>query len=441
MPFNLSNHVATTTAMADLFDDRGILQAMLDFEAALARVQARAGLIPHSAAEAITKAAVADGFDTKKLAVRAFRAGTLAIPLVKMLTARVRQIDPPSAGYVHWGATSQDVTDTGLVLLLKRAHRLLAADHARLASALLRLSNQHAATVMLGRTLLQSAPPVTFGLKAAGWFAGIQRGWSRVDGRFGEALLLQFGGASGTLAALGTRGPEVMAALAVELELSDPGAPWHSYRDRLAALLAACGVFTATLGKMARDISLLMQNEISEVAEPGGDGRGGSSTMPHKRNPVACGFTLAAATRVPALVAAFLTAMIQEQERGVSGLHAEWPLIKGVLQSTSAAVSSMAETAEGLSVDAQRMRTNIDAARGTVFAEKAMMQLAAEMGRDAAHQALEEAVKKAALQECRLSDVLTGVLSGKQLSELELPEDYLGAAEIFRRRLLNDGEA
>ena len=371
MPARLIDSLATTGPLADLFSDDSLLQAMLDFEVALARAEARLGIVPASAADAIQAAAKAANFESAALARDTLRGGTPGIPIAKALTAKVSAKDPEGARWVHWGATSQDVADTGLMLLLKRAQPIFAGDFARLDAALLRLSERHAKTVMLGRTLLQAAPPVTFGLKAAGWLAAVRRGWLWLDDAFQDALILQFGGASGTLAALGDKGIDVGRAMAKELGLGFPDAPWHAHRDRLAALVAACGVLTGTLGKMARDISLLMQGEVGEAAEPESEGRGGSSTMPQKRNPIASAVTLAAASRVPGLVAAFLAGMVQEHERGVGGWQAEWPTVAGVIQSTGLAIASMAEAANGLEVDAEQMRANIEATGGSVFAEKA----------------------------------------------------------------------
>ena len=296
---------------------------------------------------------------------------------------------------------------------------------------------------MLGRTLLQAAPPVTFGLKVAGWLGAIRRSRTRLDAAFAEALILQFGGASGTLAALGDKGLDVGRAMAEELHLGLPDAPWHAHRDRLGALIAACGVLTGSLGKMARDISLLMQGEVAEAAEPGGEGRGGSSTMPQKQNPIASSVTLAAANRVPGLVAAFLSGMVQEHERGVGGWQAEWPTVAAVIQATGVAAASMAEAAEGLDVDPARMRENIDATRGAAFAERAMMMLGAALGRDVAHEILGEAARKSASQGRHLAEVLAEisevakVLDGKALRDLETPEGYLGVADALRKRLLS----
>src|SRR5579863_1723284 len=265
MPVRLIESLATTEPLAALFSDHSILGAMLGFEAALARAEARAEVIPVAAAEAIAKAARPEAFDAGELSRQALRAGTLSIPLVKALTAAVRAADAASARFVHWGATSQDVSDTAIVMLLARAAPILAADHQALARALRHLSEAHAQTVMLGRTLLQPAPPVTFGLKTAGWLAAIERSGRRMHAAFEDASVLQFGGASGTLAALGDRGIEVSEELAKELGLQNPPAPWHAHRDRLAALVCACGVYAGSLAKMARDVALLMQEEVGEA--------------------------------------------------------------------------------------------------------------------------------------------------------------------------------
>jgi 3-carboxy-cis,cis-muconate cycloisomerase len=438
----LIDSLATTPAMAEVFSDLSLLQATLDFESALARAEARVGVIPQSAAEAISRAARADAFDAAKLSRESFRAGTLSIPLVRALTERVRAVDPESARFVHWGATSQDVADTAMVLLLRRASKVLAADHARVLQALRRLSEEHSATVMLGRTLLQPAPPVTFGLKAAGWFAALRRGWTRLESVFQDALILQFGGASGTLAALGEHGVAVATALSDELKLRNPEAPWHAHRDRLAAVICGCGIYTGSLAKMARDIALLMQGEVAEAAEPGSEGRGGSSTMPHKRNPTGCSLALAAASRVPGLVGSFLSGMAQEHERGAGGWQAEWTTIARVMEDTAVALTSMAEVAEGLRVDPSMMRANLDRTRGVVFAERAMILLGAALGRDTAHTLLERATKETTESGRKLVDVIAElpeaarVLSKQQIHTLDEPEAYLGSAEIFRQQLL-----
>ena len=447
MSGRLIESLATTPTLAALFSDESVLQAMLEFETALARAESRTGVIPKDAADAITAAARPCNFDIPSLADAAFRAGTPAIPLVKMLTEQVRKTDVDAARFVHWGATSQDVADSAMSLLLKRAEPLLIGDLSRLDKALEKLSDSHKDTVMLGRTLLQPAPPVTFGLKVAGWLASVRRGRRRLQRAFRTAAVLQFGGASGTLASLGERGPVVAEALRAELGFGESAAaPWHTQRDELATLICACGVLTGSLGKMARDISLLMQNEVGEAFEPGGDGRGGSSTMPNKRNPTACVLTLAAAHRVPGLVASFLSAMPQEHERGVGGWQAEWPIVAAVVQSTGVAIASMAEAAQGLSVDAKKMRLNIENTNEAIFAERAMMMLAAKLGRDAAHKILNAAVKKSAEERTSLSAVLAGIpevtmhLGPAELEHLGTPEQYLGSAEALRKALVSEAD-
>jgi 3-carboxy-cis,cis-muconate cycloisomerase len=448
MSGRLIESLATTPALAALFSDESVLQALLKFETALARAEAQCGVIPSQAADSIAGVVAALGnIDIAALADAAFQAGTPAIPLVKMLTDRVRKDDAEAARFVHWGATSQDVADTAMSLLLKRAEPMLIDDLKRLEKALANLSDRHRQSVMLGRTLLRAAPPVTFGLKAAGWLASVRRGTRRLQNSFRAAAVLQFGGASGTLASLGDRGIPVTEALSAELGFGDsPPTPWHTQRDQLATLICACGVVTGSLGKMARDISLLMQDEVGEASEPRGEGRGGSSTMPNKHNPSACSLTLAAAHRVPGLVASFLSAMPQEHERGVGGWQAEWPIIAAVVQSTGVAIASMAEVAEGLSVDVQKMRLNIENTNGAVFAERAMMLLGAKLGRDVAHKVLESAVRKSLKDGRHLAAVLaetpevTTHLGRAELNELETPEQYLGSAEAFRKALASESD-
>jgi 3-carboxy-cis,cis-muconate cycloisomerase len=438
MAVRLIDSLATTEALAEVFSDRSILQATLQFEVALARVEARLKIIPPAAAEVIATEAIPDAFDIAALSRDTLRAGTPGVPLAKALTERVRAKGSVAAGFVHWGATSQDVADTALILLLKRARPLLASDLARIEQALSRLADQHRDTIMLGRTLLQGAPPVTFGLKAAGWLAAVHRGNSRLTETFAEALIVQFGGASGTLAAFGTQGLAVARGLADELGLACPDAPWHTHRDRLANLVCACGVLTGTLGKIARDISLLMQGEVGEAAEPGGKGRGSSSTMPQKRNPIGCAVALAAANRVPGLVSSYLSAMVQEHERAVGAWQSELPTIAAAIQAMGVAAASMVEITEGLSVNSAQMRGNIDATLGTIFAEKAMFLLARSLGRDTAHKLVEEATRQAVAQKQPLAKVLgemtevTRHIDQATLNKLDVAEDYLGSSDSFR---------
>jgi 3-carboxy-cis,cis-muconate cycloisomerase len=438
MSSHLIESLATTTELADVFSDRSLLQAMLDFEIALAQAEAAVGLIPRDAAAAIASSTI-DGLDAVEIGRSARSTGTVSIGFVTALATQVRSRDPKSADFVHFGATSQDVADTAMALTLRRAVAILAAEHARLDGALRQLSDAHAHTIMLGRTLLQPATPITFGLKAAGWVAALSRGWRRVDVAAADAIALQFGGAAGTLAALGERGPQVAPLLARHLGLPE-AVPWHTQRDRLAAFVCASGVYVATLGKVARDVSLLMQHEVGEVAEPGG----GSSTMPHKRNPAASAIVLAAANRTPGLVAAFLAGMVQEHERSAGGWHAEWPTVAHIVQATGSALAALADAASDLSVDVKQMRANIDRTNGTIFAERAMALLLAPLGKKKAEgfigEALAEARKGSMTFGAALSAIpeVVRVLDSDVLRRIDVPEDYLGAAELFRAQLLDE---
>jgi 3-carboxy-cis,cis-muconate cycloisomerase len=442
MPVRLIDSLTTNSPMDNLFSDSSLIQEMVRFEVVLAQVEGRLGIIPAAAAETIHRAVAPDKFNAAAIASEALQSATPAIPFVKRLTEQVRSVDPSAAGFVHWGATSQDLCDTAMILVLQKVQTAFAASLDRLDRHLVPLAEQHAHTVMLGRTLLQPATPITFGLKAAGWLGAIHRAHKHVDRAFDEALVLQFGGASGTLAAFGDHGLEVAAALAKDLSLQLPDAPWHSHRDRLATLLTSCGVLVGVLAKMARDISLLMQPEIRELREPFKEGQGGSSTMPHKRNPVQCTITLAAANRTPGLISNFLSGMVQEHERGVGGWQAEWSTIADVMCATGMAIVGMAAVSNGLTADIGQMRSNLEAMQGRIFAEKAMILLGAAMGRDVAHKVVEEATRRSLEQGRRLKDVLAESkevqqhMSRQDLNALEDPEAYVGSAETFRQRLM-----
>ena len=435
----LLDSLATTDALAGIFSDDGVLRAMLEFEAALARGAAAAGAIPDVAARTISEAASGKGFDTAAIAAAARAGATPAIPLVKALRDRVQAIDAPSAAYVHVGATSQDVTDTALVLLLREARAPVAADQQRLDRALRRLSERHASTMMIGRTLLQPATPITFGLKVAGWSSAIARSWRRLDDAWERSLVIQLGGAAGTLAALGDKAPGVVEGTARELGLR-PAPPWHTDRDRLGAVVTACGLYVAALGKAARDVSLLMQAEVREAAEPGG----GSSTMPQKRNPSGCAVVLAAATRLPGLVSSYLTAMVQEHERALGGIQAEWPIVSAAVQATGAAVAALAGVVEGLDVDPDRMRFNFEFTGGAVFAERAAMLLAPAIGRDRAQQLVTGAVAQSRERTVPFAVALRDAARAEPaipaglLDDLDVPEKYLGESERIRIRLLGE---
>jgi 3-carboxy-cis,cis-muconate cycloisomerase len=426
--------------VARCFDDRATLQAMLDFEATLARAEAALGIIPATAVAPIVAAADADGFDVAEIARAAAGAGNVAIPLVKALTARVAAHDPEAARYVHWGATSQDAIDTGLVLQLREGVRHVIGVLAELDEALVSLSDRHVDTVMVARTWLQQATPTTFGRKAAGWLAAIRRTRSGLERALREASVVQFGGASGTLAALGDRGLDVAERLARELDLTLPALPWHAERDRFAALAAACANVAGILGKIARDVSLLAQSEVAEAAEPSAPGRGGSSTMPQKRNPVACAVALAAAVRAPGLAATMFAALAQEHERGLGGWHAEWETLPELVRVVSGSAHMMAAAIAGLHVDATRMRANLDATRGFAMAESFKTALAASIGLGRAHDLVEEASRSAtadgrSLREALENDaVVRAHMSPEELDRAGDPDRYLGVAAEFVRR-------
>jgi 3-carboxy-cis,cis-muconate cycloisomerase len=362
--------------------------------------------------------------------------------LVKQLTALVADSDRDAAKYVHWGATSQDVIDTGLVLQLRDALDLIDADLARLADALGLLAKQQRQTPMVGRTWLQHALPITFGLKVAGWLDAMLRHQQRLEEARPRLLALQFGGAAGTLASLGDRGRQVAAALAQDLQLALPDMPWHTQRDRVVEAATLLGMLTGSLGKMARDISLQMQTDVGEVAEPAGEGRGGSSTMPHKRNPVGCAVALVAATRVPALVSTMLSAMVQEHERALGGWQAEWDTLPQIVQLTAGALQQMQQVASGLTVDAARMRDNLDATGGQIMAEAVTLALGGKIGRMAAHQLVEQACHRAGdsgqhlRQTLALAPAISAALSPQELDRLLDPSNYLGQAIAFTDRVL-----
>jgi 3-carboxy-cis,cis-muconate cycloisomerase len=436
----------TTDAMRAVFSDRGRLQGILDFEAALATVEARCGIIPRSAAQAITSQAKAELFDLVALARASALAGNTAIPVVKALTSRVAAVDQEAARYVHWGATSQDAMDTGLVLQSREALGLIEASLASLSGELTLLAEEHKLTPMAGRTWLVQASPTTFGLKAAGWYGAVQRVRFRLSSIRQRALVIQLGGAVGTLASLGDRGLEVAGGLAEELSLGLPDIPWHSSRDRGAELATSLGILVGSLGKIARDISLLSQTEVGEVFESHAPGRGGSSTMPQKRNPVGCAVVLAAAMRIPALVGIALGAMVQEHERGLGGWHAEWETLPEIFLLTAGAAEQILRVVQGLEIDSARMRTNLEATHGLIFAEAVSMSLAAKIGRQAAHELVERACETAVEHKRPLSEVLakdqnvTAHLSLSELLNLFDPTAYLGSAgKLVDRALAGEG--
>jgi 3-carboxy-cis,cis-muconate cycloisomerase len=429
-------------AMRARFDDLSRVQTMLDFEAALAAAEAELGVIPQAAVVPITAACDARLYSLDALANATARAGNPAIPLVAALTQKVAEQDPDAARYVHWGATSQDVIDTALVLQVRAALTMFDAQLARLADALLVLIREHRGTVMAGRTFLQHAVPTTLGLKAAGWWSAVDRDRQRLSATGERVVCLQFGGAAGTLGALGNDGIAVSEGLARALALSLPELPWHAQRDRVAELGCALGVTVGSLGKLARDVSLLMQTEVGEAREPTAPGQGGSSTMPHKQNPVGCTVALAAAVRAPGLVSTLLASMVQEHERGLGGWHAEWETLPTLFCLASGAAEALAVVVEGLEVDRARMRNNLAQSGGAIYAENVSMALAKIVGKSAAHALFAEQTLRARetgepLDALLRNDAaLRAQLGASRLEQLLSPEHALGAADPFIERVL-----
>jgi 3-carboxy-cis,cis-muconate cycloisomerase len=432
----------SSAAMRGVCDDAAYLQHMLDFEAALARAEVAAGVIPASAAVPIARACSAELFDISALAEAATRSGNLAIPLVKALTAAVAKADPDAARYVHWGATSQDVIDTATMLGLRAAIDALLDDLGRAIAGFATLARQHRDTAMVARTWLQHALPMPFGLKLAEYAAALHRSRARLKRLRGEGLALQFGGAAGTLAALGDKGLAVAEKLAAELKLPLPDAPWHTHRDRIAEATSVFAILCGTCGKIARDIQLMMQTDVAEAFEPSGEGRGSSSTMPHKRNPVSAATALAAATMAPNLAATIFAAQVQDHERSAGPWHAEWPTLPTLQLVTSGALAAIVDLAEGLEVDAARMRLNLDATHGLIMAEAVTFALAETIGKSDAHHLVEAAVKKAVAGKQHLRDVLTSEakvlahLSADRIAQLFDPMAYQGVSQALIDRLL-----
>jgi len=428
--------------MRAVCDDATTIQHMLDFEAALARAEAATGVIPANAVEPIAKACKTESFGIASLAEAATRSGNLAIPLVKALTANVAEADAEAARYVHWGATSQDVIDTAAMLSLRVGIDVLLVDLDRAIAGFAALARKHRNTAVVARTWLQHALPMPFGLKLAEYAAALHRSKLRLKRLRAETLALQFGGAAGTLAALGDKGLAVSEALARELKLPLPEAPWHTHRDRIAEAASVFAIISGSCGKIARDVSLMMQTDVGEAFEPAGAGRGGSSTMPHKRNPVAAASALGAATIAPNLAATIFAAQVQDHERSAGPWHAEWPTLPALMLVTSGALVAIVDLAEGLEVDAARMRANLDATHGLIMAEAVTFALAEKIGKSDAHHLMEAASKKAVADQKHLRDVLTSDskvtdhLDAKQIAALFDPMAYQGVSQALIDRLL-----
>jgi 3-carboxy-cis,cis-muconate cycloisomerase len=344
--------------MLAAFGDAALLKGALAFEAALAKASAAEGLIPPAAAEAIAAACAGIQIDVAELAEETAHAGTLAIPLVRRLREAVAMWDPATAAFVHRGATSQDLADTALMLQARTGAALIGADALGVGDALATLAEAHAETPMLGRTLMQAAQPTTLGLKAAGWMQGVEEARRRFEREATAAIRVQLGGPVGTLAGLNLR---VAEAMALELDLA-PALPWHAQREAVAGLAASLAILTGALGKVAGDIALMAQSEVGEAFEPQVAGRGGSSAMPHKRNPTGCQVVLSAALRAPGLASGVIAGLPQQHERGLGGWQAEAPALASLFELTHGALAALRPVVEGLEVDTAAMARNLAAA-------------------------------------------------------------------------------
>ena len=426
-------------ACALALSDEQLLAGMARFEGALARACAKTGLVPAAEAEVIARTCACARFDAAALASAARRAGTLAIPFVKQLTEQVAAHSADAARYVHLGATSQDVIDTALVLCLRGAADRILGLARRLGDAAAILAERHAATPMAARTLLQAALPVPFGWKAAVWLSMLCRSMPRFRDAADDACVLQFGGAGGTLSAFGAMATEVERMLAGELSLRVPLSSWHSARDGFARLGSEAAIMAGAAGKMARDVSLLMQPEVAEVAE---SAAGGSSSMPHKRNPSGSVLALEAALRVPGLVATLLGQLTPEHERGLGQWQSQWLTLRELLCAASSAVASMAGVLEELSVDTAAMSANLERSRGLVFSEAVSVRLSGALGKGAAHSLTEKLSATALsrgqtlLEVLRADPAVASAIPASELASLFDPQHGFGAASQMIGRVL-----
>ncbi|HLJ66235.1 MAG TPA: 3-carboxy-cis,cis-muconate cycloisomerase [Chloroflexota bacterium] len=425
--------------MAEAVGDRAWIGAMLEAEAALARAEASAGVIPEVAAAEIARCCDPERFDAAALAEEARAVANPAEPLARSLR---RAVTPDAARYVHFGATSQDIVDTAAMLVTRRALACLDAELTDLASSLAALAERHRDTLMVGRTLLQQAVPITFGLKAAGWLEGVSRARSALRRLHPECLAVQLGGAAGTLAALDDAGPPVIEEYARLLRLAAPALPWHTERSRIAQIGAALAAEAGTLDKIALDIILLSQTEVGEVAEGSDGSRGGSSTMPQKRNPVGSVLTRACARQAQAAGETLLRCMAQEHERAAGAWQAEWQALSDALAFTGGAAHALAGAVSGLQVDAARMREHLDRSRGLVMAERVSLLLSERAGRATAHELLRAASGRIQSGAGTLRDALLADeevrrhLSAPEIDAALDPATYLGATGAFIDRAL-----
>ena len=427
---------------AEAVSGRAWLGAMLEAESALAVAQARAGLIPRQAAETIVSCCDADRFVPEEIGRKGRAKGNPVPPLVHSLTTAVSGVSKDAAGHVHKGATSQDIMDTAAMLVSRHALGLILAEIDGISAACARLADTHRDTMMPGRTLLQQALPTTFGTKAAGWLVSVLEVGTRLREVRQSKLAVQLGGAAGTLASLGPAGTHVLGEFARELDLVEPVVPWHTDRVRISEIGGALSLVAGVLGKISQDIILMAQTEVGEVAEPAEEGRGGSSTLPHKRNPILSVTAAANARRVLDLSHTLQAAMVGEHERATGAWHSEWEALSDALALAGGAAAAVREITEGLEIYPEKMLENLDVTGGLLLAENVATVAAEHLGRLEAHGLVEEASHQAlesgrSLREELLSEPRLGeVLSEEEIDAVLDPAHYLGSAGVFVDRAL-----
>lgn len=408
----------------ELFSDQNTIATMLVAESSLAQAQAEIGIISKVSANVISNCCSIDFIDIDKLKKDIKLGGNAAIPLVQQLTKVVKNQDFEASKYVHFGATSQDIVDTGSVLQIAQYFNWLDNKLSVLKSELMKITEKHKRTVMVGRTLLQQARPITFGLKSSAWLDGVCRSIERIAEMEKRLFVVQLSGAVGSQNK--NISNEVVNLFAQILGLN-PSFSWQSQRDNINELAGKLGILMGSLGKIAKDISLLMQTEVGEVFEGAAEGKGGSSTMPHKRNPVTCAAILANATRVPHLVGSMLSSMIQEHERSAGNWHAEWEVLTEIMLLTAGSLEKTTELISGLEVDDKRMLSNIEITKGLIFAENVSLALASKIGKIQAHELVEKACKIAISKNRHLKEILIeNSTEIENLDDLFNPENSIG---------------
>ncbi|MDQ2885805.1 MAG: 3-carboxy-cis,cis-muconate cycloisomerase [Chloroflexota bacterium] len=429
----------STEEMCATFSSAAHIQAMLAFEAALAHAEAQAGIIPQEAAAAIATSCRVERFDVVALYREAALAGTPAIPLVRMLTA---QVAGDAQKFVHWGATSQDAIDSALMLQMRAGLSLLADGLLGICEACAVLVERYRETPMVGRTLLQQALPITFGLKAARWLSATTRQARALRERQKLSLAVQLGGAAGTLASLGNEGSRVVELLANELGLPAPELPWHTERERVAEIATTLGSIAGTMAKIADDVALLAQSEVGEASEGSAPGKGGSSAMPQKHNPVDAVAARAAARLAIGMVPVILSAMEHEHERAAGGWQAEWAAIPALFRYTAGAVERVRGALTDLQVDTKRMQANLALSGGLALAESLTMALAAHIGRPEAYRVVQQLSRRVIetngeLQQVAREDTqVSTMLTSEEIERALDPVAYLGSTSIFIDRAL-----